>query len=93
VIIEEIPSIKNILKMFDPITFPTTKSSFFLNKATKETISSGREVPIANIVADIKNSEKPRDLAISKAESTTSFPPRNRAIIPPSIIKNIVSLE
>jgi len=91
-IIEEIPKTKNVLKIFDPIIFPTTKSSFFFVAATIETINSGNEVPIANIVAEIKNSDSPNCLAIIIAESTTSFPPMNKAIIPPIIIEVIINL-
>lgn len=84
-IIEEVPNTRNVLNILDPIMFPTTKSSFFLNKATKETTSSGRDVPIAKSVAEIRNSDRPRLVAIVVAESTTSFPPTNNATIPPSI--------
>ena len=92
-IIDETPNIKNVLNMFDPIMFPTTKSSFFLVAATIETINSGREVPIASIVAEIKNSDSPNCLAITKEESITNFPPINKAIIPPKIISEIINLE
>lgn len=38
-----IPSIKNILKMFEPTIFPTAMSVFFLAAATADVASSGRE--------------------------------------------------
>ena len=51
---DDVPKTKNVLNMFDPIIFPTTKSSFFLNRATRETTNSGREVPTASSVAEIR---------------------------------------
>ena len=38
---------KTILRMFEPITFPTTRSVFFLTIAATVAASSGTLVPIA----------------------------------------------
>ena len=38
---------KTIFRMFEPITFPTTRSVFFLTIAAIVAASSGRLVPIA----------------------------------------------
>ena len=50
-----IPKIHKILNMFEPTIFPIAKSVSFLNAAVIETTISGREVPIAIIVAEIRN--------------------------------------
>ena len=92
-IIEDTPKIRNVLNILDPIIFPTTKSNFFFIAATTDTINSGREVPIAKIVAEIRNSDRPKFLAIIIEESRTNFPPINKAIIPPRIIRVIIVLE
>ena len=42
---EVAPSVKKILKMFDPRTFPTTISALPLRAATIDAISSGNDVP------------------------------------------------
>ena len=52
-IAEPTPSTSRILKMFDPMTFPTAISTSFFRAATIEVTSSGRLVPIAQIVSPI----------------------------------------
>ena len=87
----ETPRIKNILKMFDPTTFPIAMSTFFLRTATMEVASSGREVPMETTVKPITLSERPMASAISTALVTINLPPstsppnqriRNRMAIP-----------
>ncbi len=56
-IIEVIANIKNILKIFEPMMFPTAISDFPLYAATAEVASSGRDVPIASMVNPINLSE------------------------------------
>ena len=46
-----------MLKIFDPIKFPTTKLSSFFKAATIEVASSGKLVPTAKIVTAITLSE------------------------------------
>jgi len=82
---EAVPNTKSILKMFEPMIFPTAMSTFFFIEATTVTTSSGNEVPIAIIVDDIKNSENPNCVAIKTAPSTTNFPPKNRPTNPARI--------
>ena len=48
------PRTKRILNIFDPIIFPIARSTFFLNIAVKDTTNSGRELPSAITVAEIK---------------------------------------
>jgi len=54
-----IPRTQRMLKILEPMMFPTARSIFFLIAATTQTASSGRLVPIAIIVADIRNSLRP----------------------------------
>lgn len=71
-----IPNTHRMLKMLLPTMFPTARSAFFFNIATTQTTNSGREVPIAIMVADIKNSLNPSCDATKTAPPTTHFPPR-----------------
>ena len=48
-IIAEVPSISNILNMFEPIILPIAMSLSPFNAATTLVTSSGRLVPIASI--------------------------------------------
>jgi len=56
---EVIPKTQRMLKIFEPTIFPIAKSTSFFNAAVIEVTSSGNEVPIAIIVAEIKNSLRP----------------------------------
>ena len=86
-IAEPTPSTSRILKMFDPMTFPTAISTSFFRAATIEVTSSGRLVPIAQIVSPISVWLIPNAAAMSDAESTTKSPPYLIAT-PPSIMNN-----
>ena len=46
IIMEDRPIINSILKMLEPTTFPTDMSNSFFFAESRETASSGREVPI-----------------------------------------------
>lgn len=53
-IVEDVPRMRRMLKIFDPITFPIAISvSFFIAAAILVT-NSGKEVPIATIVRPTK---------------------------------------
>jgi len=83
--VEVVPRTRKILKMLDPTTFPTARSTSFLVAAMIEVTSSGREVPIAITVAEIKNSLMFSCIAIVTAPSTTHLPPKYRASRPPNM--------
>ena len=80
-----IPSTSKMLKMLEPITFPSAISTSFFLAATMEVTSSGRLVPSATIVSPISVWLSPNDNAISDALLTTKSPPNLIAIIPPTI--------
>lgn len=63
------PKMSVILKMFDPIIFPRAMLVFFLTAATTDAANSGRDVPQAIRVNEIKASLTPNDLATSTALS------------------------
>ncbi len=92
-IMEDAPKTNNILKIFEPTIFPTTKSTSFFIAAITHTINSGKDVPNAKTVAEIKNSEAPNCFAISIAESITNLPPIVNPINPPRIIVIIMGIE
>ena len=68
----ESPSIKRMLKIFEPIMFPTAMSFSFLRAAITLVTSSGRLVPKATIVSPISVSLIPAAFAINVALFTTS---------------------
>lgn len=70
------PRTQKIFIMFAPITFPIAMSGSFLNAAVTAVVSSGREVPTATIVAEIRKFERPRLSAARMAFSTVILPPR-----------------
>ena len=74
--IEETPSIKKILIIFDPTTFPIAKSTFPFRTAINEVTNSGNEVPTAITVIAIILSGIPNSLEIAVALSTISLPPK-----------------
>ena len=69
-----IPSIHKILNMLLPTIFPTARSTFFLRAATTEVTNSGKEVPKAITVAEMRKSLKPKFLAITIAPFTVQVP-------------------
>jgi len=70
-----------MLKMFDPTTFPTAMSGFFLIAATIDVASSGSEVPTATMVSPTIDSDIPMRIATPTAPFTSICPPRKS---PPS---------
>ena len=84
-IVADIPRIKRILKIFDPIAFPRARPLSPFRVATIEVTSSGREVPIATMVRPIKFWLTPNDTAIWLALFTTRLPPKITATSPPAI--------
>lgn len=70
------PSIQNMLNMLLPIIFATAMSWDFFIAARAEVTNSGREVPMAMIVAEIRNSERPNWRAMIVAEVTVHSPPK-----------------
>ena len=87
---ETIPSTHKILKMLLPIMFPTAKSILFLNIAFMQTANSGRLVPSAIAVAEIKNSPTPRLEDKNTTPSTTNFPAKKSPTIPVIIFNQIL---
>ena len=81
----DIPRIKRILNMFEPIAFPRASALSPFRVATMEVTSSGSDVPIATIVRPIKFWLTPKDTAIWLALLTTRLPPRMTAASPPMI--------
>jgi hypothetical protein len=79
------PNIHNVLNILEPTTAPTAISVCFLNAAMRLTASSGKDVPIATIVTQIKASGKPKFEAIETALSTIIFH-QPMSQIKPSII-------
>ena len=65
-----IPSITNVLKIFEPTTFPTAISDSPLNADMKLTTISGVDVPIPTMVSPITNSLRPERRAMLEAPST-----------------------
>ena len=83
------PTIRTILKIFEPMTLPIAISISFLIVAVIEVINSGKLVLKATIVRPIIFSLIPKLVAIAEALSTTKSPPNLSPIIP-TIILNIV---
>ena len=76
------PKMNKILNTLEPITFPSAMSLSPLLAAITEVTNSGNYVPIDTIVRPIIFSLTPNVIAISDAQSTTSFPPNIMPIIP-----------
>ena len=74
-IIPVTPKTKKMLKIFEPITFPTAISFCFFIVAITEVTSSGREVPTDAMVKPIILSSILKACAMSIAEFTTNVPP------------------
>lgn len=83
-----IPKMRKILKILDPITFPTAKSTCFFIAAATLVASSGRLVPSATSVSPIKASESPNALARIVAFATKSVLP-SPSPTSPKTIKNV----
>ena len=81
----DIPRIKRILKIFDPIALPSARPLSPFLVATMDVTSSGSDVPIAMIVSQIKFWLTPKFAAITQALSTTRSPPKITATRPPAI--------
>ena len=79
------PRINKILKMLEPITFPSAISTSFFLAATIEVTSSERHIHNATIVRPIRVWLNPNPAAIDQAPLTTKSPPNLIAIIPPTI--------
>lgn len=79
-----------MLKMLEPMTFPTAMSFSPLNAATMEVASSGRLVPMATIVSPMTASETWNSLAISTEPLTKSLAPPMSNATPP-ITKRMAS--
>ena len=77
------PSTRRMLKILEPMTFPSAISTSSFLAATMEVTSSGRLVPMAIMVSPINVWLSPRRTAIAEAPSTTKSPPYLIAIIPP----------
>ena len=86
-IVAVVPKIKNTLKIFEPITFPTIISGFFFTAATIEVANSGSDVPTAIIVKPITFLDIPNKSAILTAPSIRYLPPKNNPNNPERINK------
>ena len=64
------PKIRDILNMFEPMIFPSASEVFFFTAAAMDAASSGREVPHATSVSDMKASFTPHPRAMTMALST-----------------------
>ena len=84
-IADAIPSTIRILKIFEPIAFPTAISTSFFLAATMDVTSSGRDVPIETIVNPTRFWLIPKSMAILLAASTVRSPPNAMAAAPPTI--------
>ena len=74
--LELIPNIQNVLKMFDPTTFHIAISDCFLYAAIAEVANSGSDVPIATTVRPITAWLRHNTVAICTAPSTIQVPPK-----------------
>ena len=92
----QIPIISKIFAIFEPITFAATTSGTPLNIATKEEISSGKDVPTPTIVTPTIKGDKPRDslifsaLAINQSAPFISTPNETINTIIQIMIINVV---
>ena len=75
-IMDVTPNTHKMLNIFDPTILPTAISMSFFRAATIDVISSGKDVPIATIIADIIKSLIPKLPAINTAPFTTHLPPK-----------------
>lgn len=69
------PSTVKMLKIFDPMMFPTEISLSFLTAAIIEAVSSGTLVPNATTVIDITRSLIPISAASDEAPVTSNLEP------------------
>ena len=82
---DDTPKIKKILKILEPITFPTAISLSPFLAAMIDVTNSGNEVPTATIVNPMIASLSPKNLAISFAPSTDKSPPQTMPAKPRAI--------
>ena len=83
--------INKILKMLEPIIFPTAISAFFLRAATIDVANSGSDVPAATTVSPMIFWLMPIDSAISIALFTTRWPPSTSPARPPTIKTHVLA--
>jgi cation:H+ antiporter len=76
-----------LLKILDPIIFPTAISLLPFITLINDAASSGRLVPTATIVSPMTVSLKPHNLARSIAPSTSNFDPPTRQARPTKKLK------
>ena len=87
------PSMRNILAILDPRTFPIAISVLPDILAMTETMSSGILVPIATIVSPMIASERENLFARETAPSTRIFHPNTRSMSPTMMEKNAIRLS
>lgn len=75
VITDDKPIMNNMLNMLEPTTFPTDISNSFFFAESRETASSGREVPIDTTLNAITTVGTDRAWAIATDESTSNLAP------------------
>ena len=83
---DDTPKIKKILKILEPITFPTAISLSPFFAAIIDVTNSGNDVPNATIVNPIIASLRPKNLAISFAPSTDKSPPQTIPAKPGAVV-------
>ena len=89
-IADAIPSTIRMLKILEPIAFPTAISTSFFLAATMDVTSSGRDVPIETIVNPTRFWLIPKSMAILLAASTVRSPPNAMAAAPPTIHNRLI---
>ena len=93
VMMAEAPNIKNVLKMFEPTTFPMAISAFFLRAAMIDVANSGKEVPMETMVNPMILSEISRYWAMNTAPFTNIRPPTMRPAKPNRMNKMDFQME
>ena len=92
-IADAIPSTIRMLKILEPIAFPTAISTSFFLAATMDVTSSGRDVPIETIVNPTRFWLIPKSMAILLAASTVRSPPNAMAAAPPTIHNRLFGFQ
>jgi len=82
----EIPKIHKMLKIFEPITFPTAISYSFFNVATTDEANSGMLVPTEIIVKPITVSLTPSSRATKTAPLISNSEPATKMQTPSTTI-------
>lgn len=70
------PAMRRVLKMFEPMTFPTARSLVPLSADMKLTQNSGIEVPMATMVSPMTTCETCARSAMATAPSVRKSAPR-----------------